>query len=893
MPTLTVAALWPLALLAALPMVWLQARHSRTTSSRRAVAAALRSLALVAIVLALTRPALHRPSEEISVVYLVDVSRSVSTPFLQEALHWVGELDRRYRPAQSRLLAFADGGRQLDSLAQMRAFAATEEVEPGDGGIRRDATDLEDALLSALPGFAPGYARRVVLVTDGNETQGDVRRAVLRLRAENARVYAVPAAAAVERDAWVERIDLSAPVCVGAPVEVEARVFSRTDAMARVDLSIAGRSAVSRRVALAPGENTIVLNSRFSRAGPQPVTVNVSADGDQLPSNDALTEEVLVGPALHALYIEGGASGSSHLTKALTAQGIRVSIATPQTMSVPADPMAGKDVVILSDVRADALGPQAVRRLQRFVRDQGGGLIFAAGENTYGAEGYANGPIERLLPVTFEAKRKRQDLDLVLLLDRSASMRRGKIEVAKSAALAVLELLEPEQRLAVIAFDAQPHDIVALSPVGDKRDARERIARMTSSGQTNIHAALVRAQSALAGSQAHVKHIVLLSDGLTAPPPGVVVPKVRYLRAEDLLRNLPVNILGGFVPIMDELAGANVTLSSVILGEGPDVELMTALAEWGNGKTHLAKSDEDVPRLFAGETRRMRGEATVEESFQARVKAWSPTLEGVDFARAPALKGYVETKPKRVSDVLLEAKAGVPLLVETHYGLGKSVAFLSDVKNRWSADWLGWPGYARLWAQVVRDSARRKTGAGVTWRVSRAERSAVVELTALDRGGGYRSDLVPEVRITAPGGAIARRTLRQVAPGRYRARVPLAAPGSAPWRFELLPGPGLSAAEAARAGRRSLFYTYPDEARVQPANLQLLRALSEQTGGALAPQEDEIFRPRGDGGIRSTALWPACTAMALLAFLLDILVRRAPWAWRMQRPRTRRSSSGT
>ena len=43
---------------------------------------------------------------------------------------------------------------------------------------------------------------------------------------------------------------------------------------------------------------------------------------------------------------------------------------------------------------------------------------------------------------------------------------------------------------------------------------------MTSSGQTNIYNALLRAQVLFARSQAKTKHIILLSDGLTSPPPG-------------------------------------------------------------------------------------------------------------------------------------------------------------------------------------------------------------------------------------------------------------------------------------------------------------------------------------------------------------------------------------
>ncbi|MGH8632438.1 MAG: hypothetical protein ACREU7_16950, partial [Burkholderiales bacterium] len=74
-----------------------------------------------------------------------------------------------------------------------------------------------------------------------------------------------------------------------------------------------------------------------------------------------------------------------------------------------------------------------------------------------------------------------------------------------------------------------------------------------------------------------------------------------------------------------------------------------------------------------------------------------------------------------------------------------------------------------------------------------------------------------------------------------------------------------------------------DEYRLLPVNLPLLRTLSEQTGGSLAPAEEEIFRLRGDGGIERTPLWPLFAGTALLLFLLDILVRRVPWSGRRSR----------
>jgi Mg-chelatase subunit ChlD len=894
MPAITFASAWPLLLLLTLPLVWLLARRKRAAVGRGRLftAIVLRSAALVAITAALTQPIWHRASDAVSVIYALDVSSSVSPRFVREALGWIDMVNGRHSAAQTRYVVFAERARVHDSLEEVRAtaLAAEDGQSAGRHAILQSETDLEKALLAALPAFAAGHAKRIVLLSDGNQTEGDVWRAMLRLQAEGVRVFSIPATAFAGNDAWVERIVLPDGVRAHAPVEAEVRLFSRKAVPARIDLTVGESTAASREVNLSPGENRFTFEVRFTQAGPQDVTARVSAEGDEVARNDALIENVYVQRRLQVLYVEGGKGDARQFAGALDAQGIEVSSVSAERLSAQPGLIADQEVVVLSDVRADGLSADAVRRLHSFVRDEGGGLIFAAGENTYGEDGFAGHAMERMLPIRFEAKRKRQDLDLVLLVDRSSSMRRGKIEFAKTAALATLDLLEPEQGLSVVAFDAQAHVIVPLAPVGDKRRAAELISRMTSSGQTNIHGAIREAQRQLAASKAEIRHIILLSDGLTAPPRDPIDSTGRGSRGRVIVLDggspwpkEEYSLASAFRGIMEELADAKITLSTVSFGEGPDVKFMTELARMGFGKTYFAKSEEDLPGLFMGETRRVRGDSTVEEPFTPQVKAWSAALAGVDFATAPKLKGYVESKPKRFSDVLLEAKKDLPLLAETHYGLGKTVVFLSDVKNRWARDWLAWPGYATFWGQVVRDSARRDAGDGVSWKVWREGRRARIQLTALGADGSYRNGLAPQVRLTAPDGGDRIEPLRLVAPGRYAAQIRLGAAGDTPWQFDLLPVGSISDAEVARAGSRKLYYSYPDEYRLLPANLPLLRALSEQTGGALAPAENEIFKPRGDGGFVGTPLWPYLAAAALLLFLVDILVRRAPWIWRRLR----------
>ena len=892
---------WPLWLLAAAPLLWLASRPNRAAISRRRIRVAgwLRACALCLLIAALTAPTLRTRTHQVSVVYALDISRSVSPEFLRGALQWMRAANTRYRPAQTCYLVFADHAELLADLESIPSVPvrSADKNPHEDGAIDQNATDLEQALTTALLGFAPGHAKRLVLMSDGNQTAGDVWRALPRLQAERVRVFAVPATVALEGEVWIDELILPQSVRQLEPVTLRLRVFSRGRLRATVQLAVAGAMVGNRVVSLSPGENELIFSARFKHAGENAVVAKLALEGGPVSRDDSLTETVWVQPRPRVLYVESSPGAARYLANALTLQGIEVATATPEQFAGDPRALQGMDAVILSDVPPDRLGPASVRRLEVFVRDLGGGLIFSAGENAYGRQGYAKGEVERLLPVRFEARRKRRELDLVLLIDRSYSMRGRKLELAKSAALATLDLLEEQHRLAVIAFDSKAHDVVPLTEVGSKRRADALISSMTSSGQTNIYNALTRAYELLAASKAKTKHVILLSDGVTAPPPGALgagAPMsdsdsawkiIRELRKDTLGRPLlpqePAEAMpasGGFEDLVARMAAADITLSTVAIGDKPNLELMSALARWGNGKGYVAARDVELPGMFVAEARRLLGESLVEEPFRPLVKAKGEALAGVDFGAGPPLRGYVRANAKRFSDVLLEAKNGEPLLVQTRYGLGKTVAFLSDLKNRWAVEWLSWPGYARFWAQVVRDAIRDSADQGLAWRVSRRGPEALITLSALDGDGAYRNGLSPKVRVVTPDAQSNVMVLRQVAPGTYRASMPLQAFRQSAYRFELLPSPGISRQETTQAGARSLFYPRSDEFRALPPNVALLEALSRQTGGKLAPKAEEVLAPSSDAAVASAPLWPYLAAAALLLFLADIAARRVPWA---------------
>jgi uncharacterized protein YegL len=440
----------------------------------------------------------------------------------------------------------------------------------------------------------------------------------------------------------------------------------------------------------------------------------------------------------------------------------------------------------------------------------------------------------------------------VIVLDRSYSMKGRKLDLAKAATLGALELLEEEHRFGVITFDSQPEQTVPLAPVRSKRKAEDLISRFTASGQTNIYPALQMAYRMLVDIPIKAKHVILLSDGDTQP--------------------------ADFQRLAKRMSDASITVTTVAISAEADVKLMENIANWGKGRYYFTESAEQVPQIFLQETRKLVNESLKEEPVKVVVKRKAEALRGLDFTKAPALQGMITTKAKDRAEVYLATEADAPMLMRWQAGLGKAVVFASDVKNRWGAEWLTWPGYPRLWSQLVREVMRRPTREETDFAVQADGDTIVVRLAAVTADGTFRNGLAPQVRVTGASGAPLTARLRQSGPGLYEARIPLASAPSGQLRFAIVGG--APAEVQAAAGSRVLDRPFPPELRSAGTDIPFLKALAEQTGGRFEPQPQDVFDPMGESQAQPRPLWPWFAAAALALYLLDLFLRRSPWVRR-------------
>ena len=838
---------WPLAFLLGIPLIWRATRHTTIglAPGHLTLLTVVRGSVITLLALALMQPVWHRAGKWMSVIYALDVSSSVDPAFVSNAIDWIAAANARGGPAHSSFIAFAGSAANVATPEEIRTVEVS--TDGADRSINQQATNLEVAVRQSLRSFDPRYLKRLVLITDGNENTGDVLTALGRAQEAGVRIFTLPATVRGEGDSWIETIVLPQEIRQQEPIVATVQVFSRIATEALVELSGNEGTLQAKEVQLQPGLNTVDFEVRLTDEGSRTLSAQLQNDLDPVERNDVHTKSISVDAQPRVLYVEGHSESSHYLRDALVGEGVDVVLGIPDELPMQSSGLDEYDLVLLSDVPKNDLQDAQMTAILDYVRDTGGGFIFVGGESSYGEEGYKDSAVEEVLPVLFEVDEKRKDLALVIVMDKSYSMVGLKLELSKEAAKAALDLLEPTHRFSLITFDDTPYVTVPLQLAVEKSFINEYISRVIAGSQTNIFPALEEAFETLVDTNEEVRHVILLSDGKTY--------------SDD------------YEALVSSMADSGITVSSVAVGEEADRDLLNNIANWGNGRSYFIRDVRRVPQIFVEETQIASQATLVEEPVVTAVRSSVEAFTGIDLASAPALKGYVRTRVKETAEVLLESDSESPILAHWRYGLGKTAVFTSGVKNRWAVDWLTWDGYGKFWSQLIRETMKRDGDGELNFVVDRVGDEAVVTLSAISEEGVYRGDFSPNLEVVESGNIGMPLRLDQVGPSTFQARYPIETSSDDPYLFRL-------SGDGVENRSEAIYYPYRDEYRLYPPNSELLSTISTLTGGLVLPDVEDIFDDYGESASVPTPLWPWLAGLALLGYLFDIAIRRAPWFWR-------------
>ncbi|MCC6621549.1 MAG: VWA domain-containing protein [Deltaproteobacteria bacterium] len=831
----------------------------------------LKSAFVATLVLALVDvQKIETTPKKAATVFVVDVSESVPDPMIAKARDAVmaaweaaNALPEGERP-EVRLVVF---GKTAQEVALPRpeagkpapAFPEIPRLPAGEGA---PATNAQSALRLAFGVLPEGQIPRIVMVTDGLETEGE-----LIAEAETAGRFGVPIhyldLTDVPRPSELMVIRVSVPEVIRArvPFSVTTLVRATAPTKARCEVMLDGVLATTAEHELPAGDTTLDHELKVPDGGDKKVAVScapVDATQDRFASNNRYEIPFEVPERPRLLYIEGETRYQKNLAIALQEDfdvELRGARGTPSSL----DDAKQFDLIFISDVpRVAESGLENVSSHQMRVLDQyaraGGGLVFAGGENSFGPGGYTQTHLEReVLPVRLDVQRKQDmpGLALMLVIDRSGSMAGPKLDLAKQAAIATLSVLQPDDLLGVCAFDSKPGELVKLQRAANRYGITENVSRLRSGGGTNIAAAIEYAYRELVQIDAKIKHMIVLTDGQSN-------------RA-------------GVIELAQQAALDRITVSTVAVGMGADTELLSRVAQVADGRYYFTNSAQEVPKLFLKETSEVTRKALVEDRFRPKVDPRFRNLQifrGLDMAQAPSLVGYVSTRAKPRAEVLMTSHIGEPILARWRLGLGKVVVWTSDVKSKWALFWLKWPGYAKFWRQLVRDTMRVETeDPSYTMVADIAGNVLTVGIDAVDDEDRFIDGVTSEVVAVDPDGKEIPVPLTQTAAGRYEGRLALSTYGPYTLRGTHSGGKGRDA-EVAYRSFATIAWPFPEEHLVGAPDLGGVKRLAEVTGGIADPTVKQLFDVGGAHTESRVPQWPRPLPYALVFLLADVLLRR-------------------
>ncbi len=836
-----------LLLLVAVPIViyvgWPRRRYRRT---RDIISTVIRVVIVALLVMSIAGAQAVQPANKLAVVFLVDVSDSVGVTASEDAITQVrGTM----------------GAMGVDDVAGVVLFGADAQVERAVSSVRElpsvrsltatGNTNIASAIRLGLAMFPPDAARRLVILSDGQQTLGDSLAAAELAAASGVQISYVPIVRQPVPEVRVTQFDAPSVVPQGQRFDLNLTVEADQDTPARISIFAGGQLVTVQDTQLRAGTNRRTLTLEGSEAGFRDfsVVVELPQDTDGFYQNNRLsTFSQVTGPS--RVLVVGTDDETRYLSDALTESGLVVDRVPANGLPANVVSLAQYAAVLVANVPAADLNTRRMQALQTYVRDLGGGLVVIGGPQSFGPGGYFQTPLEETLPVNMQLQDQQRlpQLTIAYVIDRSGSMATTDpngvplIEVAKSAINRSIDFLQPTDRAAIATFDAVAYWVAEFQDVLDRRALQQLVGTLRPSGGTDVLSGMQLVGGSIIDEPSQLKHIILLTDGQTNPT--------------------------GLVPLAELLfRDENVTMTAIAIG-GPST-LLENMAQAGGGNYYIADDITKVPLIFAQETVLASRSYIFENPFTPALTALSPIMQGI--TTLPELRGYVGTSAKATAQVILSAPEPFrdPVLAAWQYGLGRSVAFTGDATARWGANWVTWETFAQFWNQTVRWTITEGSTDNIETQVVMEGEQARVIVDARSADGGFLNGLNLSASVVDPSLGGQRVELRQIAPGRYEGTFTPQNEGA-----YLLRVTGGTGAQSTINQTSGWVMTYSPEYLASDGD-SILPTLAAASGGRdLTDDLAAAFTRDISAQAAALPLAPWLILIALLLLPLDVAVRR-------------------
>ncbi len=892
---------------------------------RRRVIIALRLLVTLVLVLILGGLRWQRTSHDLEVMVLRDISQSTNeaTEFPGKTLtasldeYLAAASNPKDKPADDKVgqISFQQDAR-IDALPNVR-------LSLGTGSIREAGTntDIAAAINLGLATLQKDAMHRMVLISDGNPTQGDTDAAVSAARAAGVPIDVMPLHYDVQHEVLMDRFVAPTWKRQNEPFTLYVYLKSTNDYPVTGKLTVLHQKTPmdldpatpgiqpTMKVTLSPGTPdhpsvtpVAIKVPPLTQGGVHQFHADFEADdpgakvavetgqpggggaggagaakSDTLADNNGADAFTYVQGKGRILYVDNVPNGGGMvLARTMAAQGIEAEHVTSDEFPTSLIDLQNYDAVVLANVPygPGGLSDNMQANLASYVHDLGGGLAMIGGPEAFGAGGWQGKKLEEVLPVNMDIPATRQiPKGALVMLMHSCEFPQGNY-YGEQCAIQAINTLSTQDEIGIVSYGwAGPGGGGSQFdfPLGPRGDGTKPIAAAKTmqvgdmpdfedAMKVTLHGK--GASKGLIDSDAAQKHVIIISDGDPAPPSAALVAE--YQRAKVSVSTVNVYPHGG----------------NVI------EQTMTQIARQLKGKAYgpINGNFNQLPQIFVKEATVVR-RSLITESAEGIAVHRRPTgseiMRGISEA-LPPVTGMVLTSRKQSPQVQLPITAGVnadPLLATWQTGLGRAAVYTSDATNKWGVRWVASPDYDKFWAQLIRSVARPPMSNNFDVTVTQHGEKGHIIVEGTDKGGNAADFLTIDGTVVGPKGTNAHQVLPQTGPGRYEGDFDMSDAGTyvAVLNYR---GPN---GEEGRLPVSGLSQNTSPEMRDLHSNDGLLRDIAERTGGKVLPAFDaaaaEMFR-RDDKllpAVSSLPVWDRLIPILLALILLDVAARRIAW----------------
>ncbi|MCY3021785.1 MAG: glutamine amidotransferase, partial [Planctomycetota bacterium] len=735
----------------------------------------LRATMLNLLLLALAGLQMVIEQDTLTVIYALDVSKSVPLSERQRALDFVKKsLPGKRADDKVGLLVF--GGRAEWEISPTPLFAAPD-ARNIKATAMPDATNIEAAFQRALARSDDDARRRVVMFTDGRQTAGDAPEELKRVVSNGVDVWIVPLQRGDDPEMLIEKVVLPSELLWEQPFDVHVFVHSNVSATrARVHLYTGDKASPNpppQTVPIVPGKNRITFKGLKMRSGGakevravlEPLKEDDGAVTDTLSENNEAYAFTDVQTDNRVLIMTSSMDEVKYLLAAL--EGEKMTLDVRAGTSLPDNPEAYRayDCIVLANLARGFLSEQQMKVIETCVKDQGAGLVMIGGDQSFGAGGYLQTPIEDALPVQMDLKNQRvMPSGALCIVLHTCEFPDGNAW-GKKISKAAIKVLSPQDYAGLIYYGNFGGESWCFKPAPVRPQMFQLIDNCEPGDMPSLDTIVSMAVTSLVNlNNVSLKHCIVISDGdPSGPTPSTLAAAKR--------------------------GSVTVSTISIYPHGGMEVDTLKRVAAETGGRFYSADDPRKLPQIFIKEAAVVRKSLirSDEKGIPIALGTAGTTLK--DFGtKFPDVTAFVVTAPKDRAELQLYTTVEgekLPILMSWHYGLGKAVAFTSDSTNRWAADWVKWPSYNKFWTNLLSWVSRQRMPSNhtVTTRIEGDTAHVVVE--GLDAKGDYinfakltGNAIDPEVARNGPDGRTYELNFSMTAPGRYEAAFPVQKAGA-------------------------------------------------------------------------------------------------------------------